>query len=492
MSTKTTIQCPKCGTQIDVNEILYHQLEAQMKSKFDGEVDEHRKKYKAAMEEFKAKEDAFKDQQEKFDEQLRESVSTQLKAERQKLTDQLKKQILDEQSGQMELLQKEIAEKSEQVKELNRSKAEIEQLKREKAEMSEQVEAELQKRLNESIKTEREKTEKRLREQFTIEQNDQLELMRKELEQNAQQLKELNASKIEIERLKREKDEVEQAANLKAEQTMTERLKEEKEKIHKLVDEQNELKLKEKDKQLEDQKKLIEEMKRKAEQGSMQMQGEVQELAIEEWLMAQYPFDSIEEIKKGQRGGDCIQSVHTREMQNCGTVYYESKRTKDFQSTWIEKFKADMRDRGADIGVLVTSTMPKDMSRMGLLDGVWVCTFEEFKGLSMVLRENVIRMARALLSEENKTDKMTMLYSFLTSNEFKMQIEAIVEGFSQMQADLDSERRAMQRIWKQREKQINKVLENTTGMYGSIQGIAGNAIGSIKALELPYSGDEDE
>lgn len=419
MPNKTTIQCPKCGTQIDVNEILYHQLEAQMKSKFDGEVDEHRKKYKAAMDEFKAKEEAFKDQQEKFDEKLRDSVSTQLKAERQKLSDTLKKQILDEQSESMALLQKELAEKSEQVKELNRSKAEIEQLKR-------------------AI------------------------------------------------------TEAEEVAKLKAEQVLTERLKEEKEKIHKLVDEQNELKLKEKDKQLEDQKKLIEEMKRKAEQGSMQMQGEVQELAIEEWLMAQYPFDSIEEIKKGQRGGDCIQSVHTREMQNCGTIYYESKRTKDFQSTWIEKFKADMRDRGADIGVLVTSTMPKDMSRMGLLDGVWVCTYEEFKGLSMVLRENVIRMARALLSEENKTDKMTMLYSFLTSNEFKMQIEAIVEGFSQMQTDLDSERRAMQRIWKQREKQINKVLENTTGMYGSIQGIAGNAIGSIKALELPYSAESEE
>lgn len=419
MSNQTTIQCPKCGTQIDVNEILYHQLEAQMKSKFDSEVDEHRKKYKAAMDEFKAKEEAFKDQQEKFDEKLRDSVSAQLKAERQKLSEVLKKQILEEQSESMALLQKELSEKSEQVKELNRSKAQIEQLKR-------------------AI------------------------------------------------------TEAEEVAKLKAEQMMSERLKEEKEKIHKLVDEQNELKLKEKDKQLEDQKKLIEEMKRKAEQGSMQMQGEVQELAIEEWLMAQYPFDAIEEIKKGQRGGDCIQTVHTREMQNCGTIYYESKRTKDFQPSWIEKFKADMRDRGADIGVLVTSTMPKDMDRMGLLDGVWVCTFDEFKGLSMVLRENVIRMARALLSEENKTDKMSMLYSFLTSNEFKMQIEAIVEGFSQMQADLDSERRAMQRIWKQREKQINKVLENTTGMYGSIQGIAGNAIGNIKALELPYSGEDEE
>lgn len=492
MSNQTTIQCPKCGTQIDVNEILYHQLEAQMKSKFDGEVDEHRKKYKAAMEEFKAKEDAFKDQQEKFDEQLRESVSTQLKAERQKLTDQLKKQILDEQSGQMELLQKEIAEKSEQVKELNRSKVEIEQLKREKVEMSEQVEAELQKRLNESIKIEREKTEKRLREQFTIEQNDQLELMRKELEQNAQQLKELNASKIEIERLKREKDEVEQAANLKAEQTMTERLKEEKEKIHKLVDEQNELKLKEKDKQLEDQKKLIEEMKRKAEQGSMQLQGEVQELAIEEWLSVQFPFDTISEVKKGAFGADCLQIVHTREAQNCGVICYESKNTKSWSQEWIKKFKSDMVNSKADIGVLVTSVYPKDMDRMGFVDGVWVCSLEEFKGSVSLLRQSLITTHQVTKREENRTDKMSLLYSYLTSNEFNLQLNSIVHGFINMQEELEKEKRSLMASWKRRQKLIDGVLANTTEMYGSLQGIAGSAISHIEALELPYSGEEDE
>ena len=218
------------------------------------------------------------------------------------------------------------------------------------------------------------------------------------------------------------------------------------------------LKEKEYQKQLDDQKKLIEEMKRKAEQGSMQMQGEVQELAIEEWLMAKFPLDTIEEIKKGARGGDCLQIVNTRAIQNAGMIYYESKRTKDFQPSWIEKFKADIRAKGASIGVLVTEVMPSDMDRMGLRDGVWVCTYEEFKGLCTVLRESIIQLSTALSSEENKGDKMTMLYTYLTSNTFKMQVEAIVEGFTQMKTDLDSEKRSMQRIWKQREKQIEKVV----------------------------------
>lgn len=266
----------------------------------------------------------------------------------------------------------------------------------------------------------------------------------------------------------------------------------EREKIRKAEEDKNEFKFKELQKQLEDQKKLTEEMKRKQEQGSMQMQGEVQELAIEEWLANQFPLDTIGEIKKGARGADCLQTVNTRSRQNCGLIYYESKRTKDFQPSWIEKFKADMRDKGADVGVLVTEVMPKDMDRMGIRDGVWVCTYEEFKGLCTVLRESVIKISTAISSQENKGDKMNMLYDFLTSNTFRMQIEAIVEGFTTMKNDLESEKRSMQRIWKQREKQIEKVVTNTIDMYGSIKGIAGNAIQGVKALELPgEDGDAD-
>lgn len=316
--------------------------------------------------------------------------------------------------------------------------------------------------------------------------------LKKELDEKSNQVKELNTAKAQIERLKRDKEEMESAIMAKAQLSLNEQLKIEKEKIQKTVDEQNELKLRQKEEQLDQLKKQLQEAQRKAEQGSQQLQGEIQELAIEEYLQNKYPFDGIEEIKKGVRGGDCIQTVHTREIQNCGKIYYESKRTKDFQRVWIEKFKADMRDKGADIGVLVTEVLPKELDRMGLIDGVWICTFEEFKGLSSVLRESVIKINQAKKSEENKTDKMSLLYSYLTSTEFTMQVEAIVEGFTQMQSDLDSEKRSMQRIWKQREKQIEKVLENTIGMYGSIKGIAGNSIGNVKALELPYSNLEDE
>lgn len=426
MSTESSIKCPNCGELIDVNEILYHQLENEFKQKnlnekkkFEEEIALKRIEYKQALDMLKQKEEDIKEQKEKFDEELKKATKELLKQEKQKLQEELKKEILEEQSESIALLKKELDEKSNQVKELNTAKAQIEQLKRDKEEMESAIMAKAQFALNEQLKIE-------------------------------------------------------------------------KEKIQKTVDDQNELKLKQKEEQLEQLKKQLQDTQRKLEQGSQQLQGEVQELAIEEYLQNKYPFDFIEEIKKGVRGGDCIQTVHTREIQNCGKIYYESKRTKDFQKSWIEKFKADMREKGADIGVLVTEVLPKELERMGLIDGVWICTYEEFKGLSSVLRESIIKINQAKKSEENKTDKMSLLYGYLTSTEFKMQIEAIVEGFTQMQSDLDSEKRSMQRIWKQREKQIEKVLDNTIGMYGSIKGIAGNSIGNVKALELPYSNVEEE
>jgi hypothetical protein len=237
-------------------------------------------------------------------------------------------------------------------------------------------------------------------------------------------------------------------------------------------------------KKLEDQKNLTEEMKRKQEQGSMQLQGEVQELAIEEWLATNFPLDTISEIKKGAQGADCIQVVNTHSRVNCGSVYYESKRAKNFTGEWIEKFKTDMRAKGINVGILVTQAYPKGMERMGLVEGIWVCNFEEFKGLSAVIRESVIRISEVSASQENKGDKMVMLYDYLTSPDFKSQVEAIVEGFTAMKSDLDSEKRAMMKIWSAREKQIDKVITNTTTMYGSIKGIGGMAIGSIQSLEL--------
>jgi len=197
-----------------------------------------------------------------------------------------------------------------------------------------------------------------------------------------------------------------------------------------------------------------------------------------------FPLDTIGEIKKGANGADCVQTVNTMNRQNCGSILYESKRTKSFQPAWIEKFKTDLRAKKATIGVLVTQVMPTDMKRMGQKSGIWICTFEEFKGLSKVLRESIIQLDTALITQDNKGDKMGMLYDFLTGSEFRMQVEAIVSGFTEMETDLIKEKRAMQKIWSQRQKQIDKVIGSTIGMYGSIKGIAGNAIEDIPLLEL--------
>lgn len=410
MSNKVT--CPNCGTSIDVQDILAHQLEDEIKQKYQSQIASEKKRFEEREEKLRIDRENFELKRKQENELFQERLEKQLKEERKSIEEKLKTKLTEEQSEQFAALQKELNEKSEQIKELNRSKAEIEKLKREKSELKEAVEAESQKKLNEILQAE-------------------------------------------------------------------------KEKIRKAEEDKNELKFKELQKQLEDQKKLTEEMKRKQEQGSVQLQGEVQELAIEEWLMAQFPLDTIEEIKKGARGGDCIQVVNTRNRSNCGKIYYESKRTKDFQGGWIEKFKNDMREKSADVGVLVTEAMPNGYERMGILDGVWVCSYEEFKGLCTVIRESVIQLSLALSTQENKGDKMHMLYDFLTSTTFRMQVEAIVEGFSSMKDALESEKRSMQRIWKEREKQIDKVITNTIDMYASIKGIAGNAIQPVKALELP-------
>lgn len=418
MKNETQIKCPNCGTSIDVQDILAHQLEDEIKQKYQAQIAETKKAFEASQNQLQQERLAFEDKKKRENELFQQRLEQTLKEEKKRIELVLKHKISEEQSEQFKALQNELNEKSEQVKELNRSKAEIEKLKREKGELKAEAEAEAQKRLNEVLLAEREK-------------------------------------------------------------------------IRKAEEDKNELRFKEMQMQLEAQKKLTEEMKRKQEQGSMQLQGEAQELAIEEWLASKFPLDTIQEIKKGARGGDCIQIVHTRTEQNCGSIYYESKRTKDFQPSWIEKFKADIRDKGANIGVLVTEVMPADMDRLGLKDGIWICNYDEFKGLCSVLRESIIQLNRAMVAQEHKGDKMDLLYDYLTSTTFRMQIEAIVEGFTQMKSDLESEKRSMQRIWKQREKQIEKVVTNTIDMYGSIKGIAGNAIQSVKALELPDAEDDD-
>ncbi len=254
-----------------------------------------------------------------------------------------------------------------------------------------------------------------------------------------------------------------------------------------LKEQQFAMRTKELEKQIEDQKKLVEEMRRKQEQGSMQLQGEVQELMLEELLQTTFPFDKIEEVGKGVRGADCIQVVRNQFGNESGKIIYESKRTKDFANEWIEKLKSDMRTLGADVAIIVTQTLPKDMDRFGEKDGVYICTFTEVRSVALLLRNALLKIAEAKKSQENKGDKMVMLYDYLISSEFSEQWKAIREGFMSMKLSIQKERDTMEKLWKAREKQLEKVLLNAAHIKGSVEGIAG-----ADAVNLSITGTDDD
>ena len=396
----------------------------------------------------------------------------------QKLKQQYEKQLqqsllqINHEKKKLEYDQKAFEEKRKKENELFQQKLQQEKSK---------LETELQQQLRKTIAGDYE---------------NQLRLLQQSAQENEEKLKTARQKEFEFLKKEQELKNKEQELEILLQKKLLEERnilmqqirKEETEKIS-LKETEYQLKLKELEKQLEDQHKLAEEMKRRAEQGSMQLQGEAQELLLEELLRAHFPYDSISEVGKGVEGADCIQLVRNHIGSDCGKIIFESKRTKTFNNGWIEKLKNDMRNKQADVAILVTQIYPKDMKCFGERDGIWVCSFSEVIALTTALRHTIMRIAETKKAEENKGEKMQMLYGYLTGNEFRQQIETIVESFLSMKNSISRERLQMEKLWKEREKQLEKVLLSTSGMYGSIKGIAGSSIGEIPLLE---AGNEED
>jgi hypothetical protein len=336
--------------------------------------------------------------------------------------------------------------------------------------------------------------EQNLRKSIATDFENQLLMLQNTLTEKDEKLK-LGRQK-ELEFLQKEKAlaEKEQELELATERKLQEQRNELTEQIRKqetekfnLKDTDYQLKVKELEKQLDDQKKLAEEMKRKAEQGSMQLQGEAQELILEDLLRTHFPFDLISEVGKGVRGADCVQTVRNKFGQECGKIIYESKRTKDFGGDWIEKLKKDMRSVGVDVAVIVSQCYPKGMDCFGERDGVWICSFDEVKAVAYILRDGILKLSNLVKSQDNKGDKMHLLYNYLISSEFSEQWKAIREGFLSMRMSIQKERDAMEKLWKAREKQLEKVLLNAAHIQGSIEGIAGSDV-----IQLSLTDDDEK
>jgi len=345
--------------------------------------------------------------------------------------------------------------------------------------------------LQEKRKTQKE-TEELIRKSVLADVENKVRLLEQNNKDNEEKLKQARQKELEFlkkeQELKQKENEIDiqlQKMLLEERSRLTEIIRKEEGERIQLKETEFQLRLKEKDEQLEAQRKLAEEMKRRAEQGSMQSQGESQELLLEELLRSSFPFDLVTEVGKGVKGADCIQTVRNNLGQECGRIIFESKRTKNFEADWIEKLKSDMRSQGADVAVLVTQALPKDMERFGEKDGVWVCSFAEARPLVQVLRDGIIRIATALKSQENKGDKMHLLYNYLTSPEFLSQWQAVREVFRNMKQLIEDERRAMEKIWRNREKQLDKALLNSDYIMGSIEGIAGR-----NSIDLHLLGNE--
>lgn len=314
------------------------------------------------------------------------------------------------------------------------------------------------------------------------------------LEQNnkssEEKLKE--ARQKELDYLKREQELKNKEAELEI--TTQRRLQEERSKLSEIIRKEEAernslketeflLKLREKDEKIDAIQRKAEEMQKRIEQGSMQSQGEAQELLLEEMLKDYFPFDVITEVGKGIRGADCIQTVRNNFGQECGKIIYESKRTAAFSNEWVEKLKVDMRSTNAYVAVIVTHSMPKDMGRFGEKDGVWICGFTEAKLVASILRDSIIKVYEANKMLDNVSDKKEQLYKYMTGNEFRQKWEAIIDAYFTMQKQLTKEKARTTKEWSEREKHLESMMKNAVGFIGDIKGIGGLEIKDIKLLE---------
>jgi hypothetical protein len=304
------------------------------------------------------------------------------------------------------------------------------------------------------------------------------------IEENKLKLAEAQKAQVDLIRKQRELDDAKREVELAVERRVQAALDRVREEARKEAGESLTLKVAERDQTIFSMKKQIDDLKQKAEQGSQQLQGEVQELQLEATLTGNFQMDQIKEVPKGEFGGDVLQEVHGFHDQSCGTILWESKRTKNWSDSWLPKLRDDQRAAKADIAVLVSQVLPKGMDTFGLVDGVWVIPTRAVVAVASTLRHMLIEIACARRAEEGRNTKMAQVYEYLTGSRFRQRIQAIVEAFSSMEEDLVKEKKAITKQWAKREQEIGRVMLATVSMYGDLQGIAGRTLQEVEGLDL--------
>ncbi|MBC8192861.1 MAG: DUF2130 domain-containing protein [FCB group bacterium] len=318
-----------------------------------------------------------------------------------------------------------------------------------------------------------------------------LKSLQQELEEKAKKLSESQATELELRKKSRDLEEREKTLALEVEKKLAAGIDEAQQKAIKSFQEAQQLKDAAYEKKIADMAKAVDEAKRKAGQGSMQTQGEVLELSLEDALKSAFRYDDIEPVGKGVRGADVIQTVKDKSLKACGKIIWESKNTKVWSQGWVQKLKDDQVAAGAEMAIIVTEAMPADLTDFGMVENVWVTTKTLAIPLAGALRDSLANLTYARNSAEGMSEKMKFLHQYIVGPEFRQKVEGIIETFSGMKAQLEKEKRAMTKLWKEREKQIDRVVENTSGMYGDFRGVIGADLKEISSLELGDGLEED-
>jgi len=447
-----TIKCPKCGELIKLSEAISNDMEIAIKTKYEKELD------------------------------------NKLIVERKQLQEKAEKNASESVKLELSDLKEQVAEKNKKLEESQKQELELRKRERQIVEKENILSKEFEdkeKKLKEQFQKDKILTEEKVRKELENAQKMQILDLKEQLNEKSQNLEKAQQQELELRKQQRKLEEDKKAFELE----MTRKLDIERqsiaEKISRELDETHKLKDAEKDKQLTDMKNQIDILQRKAEQGSQQNQGEVLELELEQLLKNEFPFDDIEPISKGISGGDVIQTVKTQSGKICGKILWEAKRTKSWSDSWIKKLKGDQREIKADIAVIVSEALPKGFHHFRQMEGIWMTDIPSLLSLALALRVILTQIERTKGIQTGKEEKMEVMYNYFTGTEFRNRVQAIVEEFVGLKKDIDSEKRAMEKIWAKREKQIEIIVLNIAGMNGDIEGITGTSLPSVKLLELP-------
>jgi hypothetical protein len=482
-ATEPTIICPKCKTEIKLTESLAAPLVESIRRDYEERLTQKDADMVKRATALREREDAITKDRAMLDEQVAEKVKqerSRIAAEEAKKAKAAFANDLDQKSKDLsdlkELLQasdQKLAATQEAQADLLRKQRELENAKRE-------VELTVETRIQDGLAMVRDQTRKETesRLQMVAQQREHV------ITEMEGKLAEAQTAQAELIRKQRELDDAKREMELTIEKRVQSNLVVTRDQARKEAEESAKLKVLEKEQTITAMQKQIEDLKRRAEQGSQQLQGEVQELELEALLRAKFPRDTIVPVPKGEHGGDALQRVIGPVGQICGTILWESKRTKNWSDGWLAKLRDDQRAAKAEISVLVTQALPKEVESFDLVEGVWVVHPRVTIPVAIMLSQSLIELSAARQATEGQQTKMEMLYSYLTGPRFRLRVQAIVEAFSNMKDDLDREKKVISKQWAKRNEQIERVMQATVGMYGDMQGMAGKTLQEIEGLEM--------